>query len=57
VADRDKEYWTDAMGRTHRIKSIDDDYLINIFGVLKGRKEKDMQFFNVLKELKKRGLK
>lgn len=57
MTDKEKESWTDGEGKTQLIVDIDDDHLKNIYGVLSQRKEKTMQYFNVRKELRRRGLK
>jgi hypothetical protein len=50
------EYWTDGKGRELHVSEIEDDHLLNIYYMLKARKEKDMQFVAIGNEARRRKL-
>jgi hypothetical protein len=50
------EYWTDGHGETKHVSELEDDHLLNIYFMLKERKEKDMQFVAIGNEARRRKL-
>jgi hypothetical protein len=48
------EYWIDGNGREWHISELENSHLLNIFNMIKKRKEKTMQFVMIEEEMRKR---